>query len=131
MAMFLRGTNSHALSWHLTSIGIRKAQDVGAHRRTVYHAKPNVVEELWKRAFWLLLGFDRIGSATLGRTCNVGEEEFVHKSVCFSSLLITSLVMTSTYLWRSTTNIGRQKSQVGRLDSLPVFLRALLLSIFG
>ncbi|KAF8910393.1 fungal-specific transcription factor domain-containing protein [Mucidula mucida] len=76
MAMFLRGTNSHALSWHLTSIGIRKAQDVGAHRRTVYHAKPNVVEELWKRAFWLLLGFDRIGSATLGRTCNVGEEDY-------------------------------------------------------
>ncbi len=73
--MFLRGTSSHTTAWIFISVGIRKAQDVGAHRRTVYQQKPTVQEELWKRAFWMLVAFDRIGSAHIGRPCGVGEEE--------------------------------------------------------
>ncbi|KAK0486088.1 fungal-specific transcription factor domain-containing protein [Armillaria novae-zelandiae] len=76
LAMFLRGTSSHTTSWIFISVGIRKAQDVGAHRRTVYQQKPTVQEELWKRAFWMLVAFDRIGSAHIGRPCGVGEEDF-------------------------------------------------------
>ncbi|KAG7440028.1 uncharacterized protein BT62DRAFT_911669 [Guyanagaster necrorhizus] len=76
LAMFLRGTSSHPTAWMLISVGIRKAQDVGAHRRTVYQQKPTVQEELWKRAFWMLIAFDRIGSAHIGRPCGVGEEDF-------------------------------------------------------
>ncbi|PBK81933.1 hypothetical protein ARMGADRAFT_976134 [Armillaria gallica] len=76
LAMFLRGTSSHTTAWTFISIGIRKAQDVGAHRRTVYQQKPTVQEELWKRAFWMLVVFDRIGSAHIGRPCGVGEEDF-------------------------------------------------------
>ncbi|KAK0460990.1 fungal-specific transcription factor domain-containing protein [Desarmillaria tabescens] len=76
LAMFLRGTTSHPTAWLLIGVGIRKAQDVGAHRRTVYQQRPTVQEELWKRAFWMLIAFDRIGSAHIGRPCGFGEEDF-------------------------------------------------------
>jgi hypothetical protein len=56
-------------------VGIRKAMDVGAHRKRVYRNLPAADEELWKRAFWMLIGFDRVDSAFLGRSCLVGEEE--------------------------------------------------------
>ena len=75
LALFLCGTHHDAIAWHIAGIGIRKAQDVGAHRKTVYGAKPKVVDELWKRAFWVLLAFDRIASQCMGRLCAVGEEE--------------------------------------------------------
>lgn len=75
MAMFLRGTNCYPTAWIIVGIGLRKAQDVGAHRQKVYHIKPSVDEELWKRAFWCLVVFDRVESATLGRNCILGEEE--------------------------------------------------------
>lgn len=73
--MYLRGSSHENTAWTFVSIGLRKAMDVGAHRKTVYSPKPNVVEELWKRAFWMLLAFDRIGSQFMGRICGVGEEE--------------------------------------------------------
>lgn len=73
--MFFRGTLSPSVAWLFVSIGLRKAVDVGAHRRRVYDGKPSVQQELWKRAFWVLLVFDRIGSVMLGRTGYLGEEE--------------------------------------------------------
>jgi hypothetical protein len=73
--MFLRGTAFHPVGWLFISIGLRKAQDVGAHRKKIYGTKPSVEEELWKRAFWVLVLYDRIGSAALGRPCCSGEEE--------------------------------------------------------
>ncbi|EEB89361.1 hypothetical protein MPER_12550 [Moniliophthora perniciosa FA553] len=76
LAMFLRGTTSQGSAWTLLTIGLRKAQDAGAHRRTVYNRRPTVEEELWKRAFWHLVGFDRVTSAQLGRACAIGEEDF-------------------------------------------------------
>lgn len=76
LGMFLRGTAFHPVAWLFISIGLRKAQDVGAHRKKVYGAKPSVEEELWKRAFWVLVLYDRIGSAALGRPCCSGEEDF-------------------------------------------------------
>lgn len=76
LGMFLRGTAFYPVGWLFISIGLRKAQDVGAHRKKIYGAKPSVEEELWKRAFWALVLYDRIGSAALGRPCCSGEEDF-------------------------------------------------------
>ncbi|KAG2146394.1 fungal-specific transcription factor domain-containing protein [Suillus bovinus] len=76
LGMFLRGTAFHPVGWLFISIGLRKAQDVGAHRKKIYGAKPSVEDELWKRAFWVLVLYDRIGSAALGRPCCSGEEDF-------------------------------------------------------
>lgn len=76
MGMFIRGTAFYPVAWLFISVGIRKAQDVGAHRKKVYGDKPSVEQELWKRAFWMLVLYDRIGSASLGRPCCSGEEDF-------------------------------------------------------
>ncbi|KAF9450417.1 hypothetical protein P691DRAFT_810360 [Macrolepiota fuliginosa MF-IS2] len=76
MTIFLRGTTCGPIGWLFLSIGIRKAQDRGAHRRTVYKTRPNADDELWKRAFWVLLAFDWIMGASLGRGVVVGEEDY-------------------------------------------------------
>lgn len=36
----------------MVGIGIRLAQDVGAHRRRTQNGELTVEDELWKRAFW-------------------------------------------------------------------------------
>ncbi|KAF5393267.1 hypothetical protein D9757_000621 [Collybiopsis confluens] len=77
LSLFLRGTTEYAPGWIVTSVGLRKAMDVGAQRKSVYKHKPNAQDELWKRAFWLLIALDRTTSADLGRSCALGEEEQV------------------------------------------------------
>ncbi|GLB37480.1 putative fungal specific transcription factor [Lyophyllum shimeji] len=74
--LYLRGTAHYPMTWLIVGIAIRKLQDVGAHRKKVYQAMPAVEAELWKRAFWCLLVFDRIECAPLGRGCTVGQEDF-------------------------------------------------------
>lgn len=54
-------------------MGLRKAQDLGVHRKWVYGNELTVEEEQWKRAFWILIVLDRINSAILGRTCCTDE----------------------------------------------------------
>ncbi|KDR75839.1 hypothetical protein GALMADRAFT_68653, partial [Galerina marginata CBS 339.88] len=76
MAMYLRGGATYPAAWLIVSTGIRKAQDVGAHRKRVYRGVPNIDDELWKRAFWHLVVFDRLGGAYLGRACGLAEEDF-------------------------------------------------------
>ncbi|KAH6910364.1 fungal-specific transcription factor domain-containing protein [Coprinopsis sp. MPI-PUGE-AT-0042] len=76
MANFLRGTAYGPTAWMVVSIGLRKAHDVGAHRKGLYQSEPNASDELWKRAFWLLLIFDRVGAVSLGRSVSLGEEDF-------------------------------------------------------
>lgn len=75
-SLFLQGSSSPQSSWTMVGIGIRLAQDVGAHRRKVYNAPLNVESELWKRAFWVLVAMDRFGSAALGRPCAIQDEDF-------------------------------------------------------
>ncbi|CAE6454170.1 unnamed protein product [Rhizoctonia solani] len=63
-AMFLHGTSAHYAGWVVLGIGIRLAQDVGAHRKK---QKVTIENELYKRAFWTLLVLDRMICAALGR----------------------------------------------------------------
>jgi len=50
--MFLERSSAPQACWTMVGIGIRLAQDVGAHRRKVYNHQLTVEDELWKRAFW-------------------------------------------------------------------------------
>ncbi|OBZ67272.1 putative transcriptional regulatory protein C3C7.04 [Grifola frondosa] len=75
IGQYLRGTVAQYGSWFYLSVGIRKAQDVGAHRRKIYGRKPTTEEELWKRAYWHLVAFDRIGSMLIGRPCCSREDD--------------------------------------------------------
>ncbi|KIJ51520.1 hypothetical protein M422DRAFT_244680 [Sphaerobolus stellatus SS14] len=72
--IFLQGSEAPYASWVTVGIGLRVAQDVGAHRRR--HAPASVENELWKRAFWVLVNLDRLSSAALGRPCAIHDEDF-------------------------------------------------------
>ncbi|KAJ6458029.1 fungal-specific transcription factor domain-containing protein [Mycena vitilis] len=71
---FLEGASTPA-TWTLVGMGIRMAQDAGAHRRqpSGYHT---VEAELWRRAFWILVAYDRIISSRLGRACAMQYHDF-------------------------------------------------------
>ncbi|KAJ6489950.1 fungal-specific transcription factor domain-containing protein [Mycena sanguinolenta] len=70
---FLEGSASQGV-WKLVGLGIRLAQEVGAHRRQV---APHTIEaELWRRAFWLLVSYDRLTSLNNGRPCAVQYYDF-------------------------------------------------------
>jgi hypothetical protein len=77
----------------MIGIGIRVAQDVGAHRRKYNTEDITVEDELWKRAFWyvpfflrvvditdyfnrVLVCIDRIASASFGRPSAIQDEEY-------------------------------------------------------
>ncbi|KAA1476287.1 hypothetical protein DENSPDRAFT_853569 [Dentipellis sp. KUC8613] len=70
------GCAGQIICWTVAGIGIRLAQDVGAHRRKVYNRARTVEDELWKRAFWVLVVLDRMMSAGFGRPCAIQEEDF-------------------------------------------------------
>ena len=75
--MFLHGSSTPQASWTVIGVGIRLAQDVGAHRKKVYNPTRTVEEELWRRAFWVLVAMDRATSFALGRPCAIQDEECV------------------------------------------------------
>ncbi|KAF9236278.1 fungal-specific transcription factor domain-containing protein [Melanogaster broomeanus] len=75
-ALFLQGASAPQACWTIVGVGIRLAQDVGAHRRKAYSSKLSVEGELWKRAFWVLVTMDRHTSSSLGRPCAIQDEDF-------------------------------------------------------
>ncbi|KAJ7734158.1 fungal-specific transcription factor domain-containing protein [Mycena maculata] len=68
---FLEAFSSLHSCWTLLGVGIRLAQDVGAHRRKSQHETPSVERELWKRAFWILVYLDRTKSSGMGGACAI------------------------------------------------------------
>ncbi|KAJ7617620.1 fungal-specific transcription factor domain-containing protein [Mycena polygramma] len=71
---FLEGASTLA-TWTLVGMGIRMAQDAGAHRRQPC-AHHTVEAELWRRAFWILISYDRVISSRLGRPCAMQYHDF-------------------------------------------------------
>ncbi|KAJ7864940.1 fungal-specific transcription factor domain-containing protein [Mycena leptocephala] len=72
--MFLEGAAPQA-SWKLVGSGIRLAQEIGAHRRQTA-VRHTVEAELWRRAFWVLVMYDRIVSCGFGRPCAMQYDDF-------------------------------------------------------
>ncbi|KAF8913636.1 fungal-specific transcription factor domain-containing protein [Mucidula mucida] len=72
-AFYISGTSAPQNAWTITGLGLRMAQDVGAHRQKDQPA--SVQRELWKRAFWALVVIDRSGSSMLGRACGIYDED--------------------------------------------------------
>ncbi|KAJ7776347.1 fungal-specific transcription factor domain-containing protein [Mycena metata] len=62
--------------WTFVGLGIRLAQDVGAHRAQTFGGRPTIEGELWKRNFWVIVVLDRLVSAALGRSCAMHLEDF-------------------------------------------------------
>ncbi|KAG8929385.1 hypothetical protein FRC03_008980 [Tulasnella sp. 419] len=74
-SFFLLGTSAPHAAWLVAGIGLRFAQDVGAHRRKVYGTSHPFENNMWKRAFWCLVALDKISSAALGRPAAVQDED--------------------------------------------------------
>lgn len=91
MVLFLETASAPQACWTMIGLGIRLAQDIGAHRRK-QQPRPTAENELWKRAFWLvtfldllkdvslsftrvLISIDRLISSALGRPCSMQDEE--------------------------------------------------------
>uniref|UniRef100_A0A8H7Y2F1 Zn(2)-C6 fungal-type domain-containing protein n=1 Tax=Psilocybe cubensis TaxID=181762 RepID=A0A8H7Y2F1_PSICU len=73
---FLQGSSAPQSCWTIVGIGIRLAQDVGAHRRKIPGHSMTTQDELWTRAFWVLVCMDRMVSSSLGRPCAIQDEDF-------------------------------------------------------
>ncbi|KAI0373472.1 hypothetical protein BV20DRAFT_962633 [Pilatotrama ljubarskyi] len=76
MSEYLGSFGSPHHCWTIVGLGLRIAQDLGAHRQKTYAAISKTEGELRRRAFWCLVIFDRIVSFGLGRPCALQEEDF-------------------------------------------------------
>ncbi|EJU04909.1 hypothetical protein DACRYDRAFT_114226 [Dacryopinax primogenitus] len=74
--IFLQGSSVPHACWTVVGVGLRFAQDVGAHRQKSYRGGDMVDDELWKRAFWCLVAMDRMVSSALGLPCAIHDEDF-------------------------------------------------------
>ncbi|KAJ7230906.1 fungal-specific transcription factor domain-containing protein [Mycena haematopus] len=70
---FLDGSTHHG-TWTLIGTAIHIAQELGAHRRQI--APHTVDAELLRRAFWVLVSYDRAVSLSLGRPCAMQHDDF-------------------------------------------------------
>ncbi|KAM5544335.1 hypothetical protein V8D89_001995 [Ganoderma adspersum] len=76
IVLFIQGSTTPQSTWSLSGAGIRMALDVGAHRKTMYSSTPNVEDELWRRAFWMLVSLEWVTSYGLGRPSSIHDEDF-------------------------------------------------------
>ncbi|KAF5371633.1 hypothetical protein D9758_003376 [Tetrapyrgos nigripes] len=75
-ALFLKSSSVPHGAWILTGIGVRYAQEMGAHRHHAQGHKPTVETELWKRAFWVLMATDGLIALLFGRPRAMQLEDF-------------------------------------------------------
>ncbi|KAH7089354.1 fungal-specific transcription factor domain-containing protein [Auriculariales sp. MPI-PUGE-AT-0066] len=65
------------VAWTLFGTAIRLAYLADAHRRDKYNRQqPNLLDELWKRTFWVLVVVDRMGASFYGRPLMMKDESF-------------------------------------------------------
>uniref|UniRef100_A0A0W0FSS2 Xylanolytic transcriptional activator regulatory domain-containing protein n=1 Tax=Moniliophthora roreri TaxID=221103 RepID=A0A0W0FSS2_MONRR len=63
-------------AWTTIGLGIRCAQQEGLHRRKLKRQKPTIEDELWKRAFWILVSTDLVISIYQGRPRATTPDDF-------------------------------------------------------
>ncbi|CAA7269321.1 unnamed protein product [Cyclocybe aegerita] len=72
--LFLQSSSAPQSVWAMVGVVLRSAQDVGIHR--LRSRTPSAEDELWKRAFWVLICIDRVVSTALGRPGAIQDEDF-------------------------------------------------------
>ncbi|KAJ7111579.1 putative fungal-specific transcription factor [Mycena crocata] len=63
------------VAWNQIGFGLRRAQDVGAHRR-MKKPHPTAEDELWKRVFWVLLCLDWLAGTATGRPLAMHDSDY-------------------------------------------------------
>ncbi|KAJ7894534.1 fungal-specific transcription factor domain-containing protein [Mycena leptocephala] len=74
--LFLAGTATPRPCWILSGLGIRIAQEMGAHRRSRYGMGSTAAGELLKRAWWVLISTDTILNSLFGRPTVTTSEDY-------------------------------------------------------
>ncbi|KAJ7091102.1 fungal-specific transcription factor domain-containing protein [Mycena epipterygia] len=74
-AIYLRVLPLTAVSWNQVGFGLRRAQDVGAHRRRI-EPHPTAENEQWKRVFWVLQCLEWQTSTSTGRPVAMHDQDF-------------------------------------------------------
>ncbi|KAJ7899046.1 fungal-specific transcription factor domain-containing protein [Mycena leptocephala] len=74
-AVYLQPLSRSALSWNHIGLGLRRAQDVGAHRRRS-ELHPTAENEQWKRVFWVLLCLEWVVGTLTGRPLAMHDQDF-------------------------------------------------------
>ena len=73
---FLHGSAVPHLTWLISGHGLRSAQEIGIHVRSILlHADP-VERALYSRAFWCLYHIDRLNCASIGRSVAIQDTDF-------------------------------------------------------
>ncbi|KAK7045614.1 Gypsy retrotransposon integrase-like protein 1 [Paramarasmius palmivorus] len=72
---YFKSTSYTFSTWTMLGFALRMAQDVGAHSRRSTRA-PNAQDELWKRAFFVLLASERTMGSFLGRAPIIHDDEY-------------------------------------------------------
>ncbi|KAF9073616.1 putative fungal-specific transcription factor [Rhodocollybia butyracea] len=73
--IYVKSTTVSQSTWIQIGFGLRLAQDVGAHRSRNL-PRPTTSDELWKRAFFVLLTHERTIGSFAGRPATIHEEEY-------------------------------------------------------
>ncbi|KAF7363501.1 Zn(2)-C6 fungal-type domain-containing protein [Mycena sanguinolenta] len=66
---------SEKVAWNQIGFGLRRAQDVGAHRR-MKQSHPTAEHEQWKRVFWVLLCLDWLTGTATGRPMAMHDQDY-------------------------------------------------------
>ncbi|KAJ7163541.1 putative fungal-specific transcription factor [Mycena crocata] len=74
-AMYLMALSPTAESWIHIGFGLRRAQDVGAHRRRT-QSEPTTESEQWKRIFWVLICLEWVSGTRTGRPMAIHDRDF-------------------------------------------------------
>ncbi|KAJ6457385.1 fungal-specific transcription factor domain-containing protein [Mycena sanguinolenta] len=67
LSVLFVSTSNARVCWIICGLGIRLAQDMGAHRRSRYAGGSKVYGESLKRVFWILFTMDTLLSSVFGR----------------------------------------------------------------
>ncbi|KAJ7282765.1 fungal-specific transcription factor domain-containing protein, partial [Mycena rebaudengoi] len=75
--IYLQGTCSPEPCWPLCAAGVRDAQEIGIHvRKRIDKTTMTIEDELFKRAYWMLIVCDALISAFLGRPRVINDDDY-------------------------------------------------------
>ncbi|KAJ7647014.1 fungal-specific transcription factor domain-containing protein [Roridomyces roridus] len=74
-ALYLQALSPTVLGWIQIGFGLRRAQDVGAHRLRK-QPRPTAENEQWKRVFWVLLCLEWLHGTRSGRPIVMHQQDF-------------------------------------------------------
>ena len=73
---FLNGSAVPHLTWLISGVGLRSAQEIGIHVRSILLQAEPVERALYNRAFWCLYHIDRLNCAAIGRSVAIQDTDF-------------------------------------------------------